>query len=122
MSNSRDSCLHRTRTSRAPRATVAEVDRRLVRQERLGFGLILFGATPWSLRCRRRELVRLLRRLQREWARIMASGEFDQRLNPGLDRRMRSEQIGETLARVVDAHFHHRRVGSGKFAAALDLA
>jgi hypothetical protein len=107
---------------RTPRSAAAKVDRRLVRQERLGFGLILFAATPWPLGCRRWELVRLLRRLQREWIRIMASGEFDQRLDPGLDRRMRGEQIGETLAGVVDAHFHHRLICGGELAAALDLA
>src|ERR1700757_1397705 len=41
-------------------------------------------------------------RLERERPRIVPAGELDQRLDALVDRRMRVEQVGEFLARVVD--------------------
>ena len=64
----------------------------------------------------------LPRRGRIERARIAAAGEFHQRFGAAVDRRMRRENIGKSLARIVDAHFHHRRGRARQFAAALDLA
>src|SRR5438046_3071630 len=44
------------------------------------------------------------------------------RVDARFDRRMGVENIGETLTRIVEAHFHHRRVRARQLAAALDLA
>jgi len=49
----------------------------------------------------------MLVRPQGERPGIVAAGEFDQRFDTRLDRRMGVENIGKTHARVVDAHFHH---------------
>ena len=35
---------------------------------------------------------------------------------------MGAQRVGKALARIVDAHLHHRRVGVRQFAAVLDLA
>ena len=60
------------------------------------------------------------RRIER--ARIATAGEFHQRFGAAVDRRMRRENIGKALTRIVDAHFHHRRGRARQFAAAFDLA
>jgi hypothetical protein len=91
----------------------------------------IVGAAPragWH--CRRgltgyrlpRSIVRLNIRRQRQRPGIVSTGEFDQRLHPGFHRWMRREQVGKALAWVVDAQFHHRGGGAGKFAAVFDLA
>ena len=89
------------------------------------------GAAPrtgWQRRrsltgCRPlRSIVRLDIRRQRQRPGVVSAGEFHQRLHPGFHRGMGREQVGKTLARIVEAQFHHRRGGAGKFAAALDLA
>ena len=67
-------------------------------------------------------VARSRRRRQRERAGIVAAGELDQRRDPALDRRMGVEQLAEALARIVDAHFHHRGGRARQFAAAFDLA
>ena len=61
-------------------------------------------------------------RRQRQRPGIVSAGEFHQRLDPGIHRRVGREQVGKALARVVDAQFHHRRGRAGKLAAVLDLA
>ena len=63
-----------------------------------------------------------LRPRQGERARVVAAGELDQRFDAALDRRVGGEQVGETRARVVDAHFHDRRGRAFELAAAFDLA
>ncbi len=62
------------------------------------------------------------RRGQRERARVVAAGEFHQRRHARIDRRMGVENIGKSLARIVDAHFHDRGGRAFELAAALDLA
>ncbi len=52
---------------------------------------------------RRIVLIILCIRRQRQPPGIMAAGEFHQRLDPGIYRRMGRKQVGETLARVIDA-------------------
>jgi hypothetical protein len=42
-------------------------------------------------------------RRQRQPSRIVPAREFDQRLHPGIHRRMGGKQVGKSLARVVDA-------------------
>ena len=104
------------------RARAAERDRRLGRQERLG---------RFARRCPRAGAAlflvrRILRRPeflgQVERAGIVAAGKLDQRRDPAFDRRVGGEQVGEALARIVDAHFHDGGGGAFQFAAALDLA
>jgi hypothetical protein len=50
------------------------------------------------------------------------AGELHQRRHPRIDRRVGVEDVGESLARIVDAHLHHRGGRARKLAAALDLA
>ncbi len=38
----------------------------------------------------------------------MAAGKLHQRRDAAVDRGMGGEQVGKALARIVDAHFHHR--------------
>ena len=52
------------------------------------------------------------------WPPANLTSGCDPRVHRGVGRK----QVGKTLARVVDAHFHHRRGGARQFAAVLDLA
>ncbi len=86
----------------------------------------LVGRAPpragFASRRRQPFLRRLLRRRQGDRAGIVAAGGLDQRLDAALDRRVRREQVRKSLARIVEAHLHHRGGGAGQLAAALDLA
>ena len=93
----------------------------------LACGAVASAALPHGPACagRRRQRVglrRLVRRRQRQRAGIVAAGGLDQCLDAAFDRRVGREQVGEFLARIVDAHLHHRGGRAGQFAAALDLA
>src|SRR6187200_2883346 len=109
----------------------AELDRRAARQERLAAGIAGIRGTERSVRQRllrrllvlRLELfVRLIVLRHRERAGIVPAGKAHQRVDARADRRVRSEQVGEALARIVDAHFHHGGGRGVQLAAILDLA
>src|SRR6478609_5145566 len=105
---------------RSPLGT-AGIDRRLVRQERLAFALVLLAATPWAIRLRRGKATRFLI-FDRRRPRVVPAGVIHQRVDPGVDRRMRGKEVGEAFARVVNAHFHDGGIGGVQLAAPLDLA
>ena len=95
-----------------------KLDRWSFRQKRLR-GL---GALGPRIRVRRRLAVGFGRR--REWraGRDRARRQSRPALRRALDRRVRVEQVGEALARIVDAHLHDGGGRAWQFAAAIDLA
>ena len=70
---------------------------------------------------RRGKAARLLI-FQRQRPGVVPARELHQRVDPGIDRRMRGKEVGEAFARIVDAHFHDGGIGGVQFAAPLDLA
>src|SRR6476659_1734552 len=93
----------------------AELDRRAVRQARLAAGIAGIRGTERSVRqgllrllvLRLELFVRLIVLRHRARAGIAPAGKAPQRVDARAGRRVRGEQVGEPLARIVDAHFHH---------------
>src|SRR3569623_918480 len=125
--------LHEKRLALLSPGTAVAAERRLTGQEwfaRLRLrapwawraGLRRPLGAPRALRAAAFDLPLRLRRVEGEGAGIVAAGKLPPRCAARLDRWMGVEDIGESDARIVDAHLHHRRVGARQFAAAFDLA
>src|SRR6188768_2710184 len=104
-----------------PVLAAAEIDRRLVRQERLALALVLLALAPGAIWLRRGKAAGLVI-FHRQPSGVVPARELHQCVDPGIDRRMRGKEVGEAFARIVDAHFHDGGIGGLQLAAPLDLA